>query len=43
MKDISMYMNMMFRGFYICDRHNHQDIVIELYAEEDVTTYQECN
>ena len=25
----------------MCDRDDHQDIVIESYAEEDVTTYQE--
>ena len=25
----------------MCDRDDHQDIVIESYAKEDVTTYQE--
>ena len=25
----------------MCDRDDHQDSVIESYAEEDVTTYQE--
>ena len=25
----------------MCDRDDHQDIVIESYAEEDVATYQD--
>jgi hypothetical protein len=25
----------------MCDRDDHQDIVIESYTEEDATTYQE--
>ena len=25
----------------MCDRDDHQDIVIESFAEEDVATYQE--
>ena len=36
-----MYMNMISRGLYMCDRDDHQDIIIESYAEGDVTTYQE--
>ena len=36
-----MYLNMISRGLYMCDRDDHQDIVIESFAEEDVTTYQE--
>ena len=36
-----MYLNMISRGLYMCDRDDHQDIVNESYAEEDVTTYQD--
>ena len=36
-----MYLNMISRGLYMCIRDDHQDIVIESNADEDVTTYQE--
>ena len=36
-----MYLNMSSTGLYMCDRDDHQDSIIESYAEEDVTTYQE--
>ena len=31
-----MYLNMSSKGLYMCDRDDHQDSIIESYAEEDV-------
>ena len=39
-KVISMYLNMISKGLYMCIRDDHREIVIELYADEDVATYQ---
>ena len=39
-KVISMYLNMFSKGLYMCIRDDHREIVIELYADEDVATYQ---